>query len=404
MATLSTKPPIAASATIGLVKRGQLPPLPQIQGINVNLDSVPANTMATELKPKRVRSKKRKELSAKTPESLLLDQSLACVLDTQINTVKTKKPHRTKSSRKNNALEITAVLKDRLNTIVGSSSDKSVTIPANSPSGTNPAQCDKPIFITAETLKVQSPVSMFEHLKLDLQDFRGKTLNIEIQRADSLTSHFWLKHPLVQVTIINLQTGEYLLKSEPQRPAIRSTEAVHIDYILPAITKPYDLRDNNTKTPIWNDKIIVNEEYLHIVSRDIIVIFEILDFVTVVKKSKDPWHRVCWGFLKLVSEDGKANTENQARLQMFKYPKYMPADQERSPGIYRYWQMQTRLKYPSTLFVKIKASGLIKPAESPSSGESNDSERPGAFHDVIYRLTQDYNRLYEEAKTRSKHI
>ena len=85
-----------------------------------------------------------------------------------------------------------------------------------------------------------------------------------------------------------------------------------------------------------------NESYNYLLKPNVIALFEILDLKTSVKSGKnDPWHRVCWGFLKLLASSGKANTEIEARLQMFKFPK-------NQMKIFECWKLP-RIKYPSTL-------------------------------------------------------
>jgi hypothetical protein len=153
---------------------------------------------------------------------------------------------------------------------------------------------------------------------------------------------------MVQVHIIDMKTGEYLLKSSPERRVSRYNEPEHVNYILPAITKAFDLHAHATRTPIWDDIIALNESYLHIMSPDTVFLFEIVDFVTHATKNLRAWHRVAWGFLKPVGKNGRAVTE-PVRLQLFHYPKRIPADNERVPGVYKCWTMK-RVKFSSTLY------------------------------------------------------
>jgi jouberin len=141
-----------------------------------------------------------------------------------------------------------------------------------------------------------------------------------------------------------MDSGAYISKSEASRPVTRYNEAPHITYILPQLTKPFDLLENQTKQAIWNEMLVFNELYLYLLKPHTLVLFEILDFKTSVKSGKyDPWHRVAWAFLRLVSGTGRANTEIEARLQLFKYPK-------NQQNVFECWKMP-RIKYPSTLYI-----------------------------------------------------
>ena len=71
----------------------------------------------------------------------------------------------------------------------------------------------------------------------NIVDIDSSIVSISIHKADALVSHMNLKHPLVQVHIIDLQTGTYLSKSESTRLVTSSREPNHITYILPTITK-----------------------------------------------------------------------------------------------------------------------------------------------------------------------
>ena len=107
--------------------------------------------------------------------------------------------------------------------------------------------------------------AMFKHLDLEAADFEKKIVQLNIYRTDSLISHALLKHPIVQVHLIDLNTGEYVAKSHSSRAVTRFNEGENINYILPIITKPFDLHHNHTKTPVWNESLILNEDYLHLI-------------------------------------------------------------------------------------------------------------------------------------------
>ena len=84
--------------------------------------------------------------------------------------------------------------------------------------------------------------------------------------------------------------------------------------------------------------------------------FEVLDFVTNVKANRilypDGWNRVAWAFFKPIGSDGKPNTENEVRLQLYKYPwKFFPSIPKGPiPFVYQCYKQPWK-KYPSTLYI-----------------------------------------------------
>jgi jouberin len=152
-----------------------------------------------------------------------------------------------------------------------------------------------------------------------------------------------------------------LLKSDPERPVTRYNEPKYINYILPTITRAFDLHSNCTKTPIWQDCIMLNESYLNVITPNVVVLFEIVDFVTHLKKNPNggPWHRVAWAFLKLVGNTGNSNTEKDLRLQLYSYSKNTVKDTDKTPGVFHSFRT-TRNIYPSTLYVMTHLIDMLK--------------------------------------------
>lgn len=207
-----------------------------------------------------------------------------------------------------------------------------------------------------------TPSSMlFKSIRKNPLEFAEKVTSVHIQRADSLIPELYLQHPIVQIHILDALTGLYLRKTTlSRRVASLRGEPTDISHILPAVTKPFVLSSSLTGCPHWDQEIIFNEKYLHVVQSDVVIMFEILDFVTsstamkkyfpIYTRYPDGWNRVAWGFLRLVSDNGEANTEINARLQLFKYPWHLfpqPSD-ESVPYVYRCWK-ETWRKYPSTM-------------------------------------------------------
>ena len=223
----------------------------------------------------------------------------------------------------------------------------------------------KPDRVSKSTKEEQhSEPNIFEHVKKQASDFQGCITSLNVLRADALQTNLHLHCPLVQLHIIDEATGQYIKKSNVSRPVTTFNEPATLDYILPVITKPFDMFENKSVTPVWNDKIIINEEYLHLTKPGVMILFEVLDMYRHIKKLRkrtDGWHRVAWGFLKLVGSHNQSNTEQQVRLQLYRYPWWVQQGPtiNRVPYVYHIWR-RFRVKYPSTLYVEVSAQGQVE--------------------------------------------
>ncbi|ORX46381.1 WD40 repeat-like protein [Piromyces finnis] len=203
--------------------------------------------------------------------------------------------------------------------------------------------------------------NIFENLKKKPEDFKNSNICIHIYRTDALELNIKNVHPLVKVHIIDINTEKYLAKSSVLRPATSYYENSELEYIMPILTQPYHLQRNHTNIPRWNQGLYINEDYLHVVRKNVIVFFEIIDFVEKAKdrkKDKDGWHRIAWAFLKLVGTHDLVNTEHTRRLQLYRYPKKLiKTTDPKKPEILEYWKKKLQ-KYQSTLFVKVYAQKI----------------------------------------------
>eukprot|EP01135_Chromosphaera_perkinsii_P010019 Nk52_evm54s1992 gene=Nk52_evmTU54s1992 len=262
--------------------------------------------------------------------------------------------------------------------------------------------------------------------------FVNNILSLTIHRSDLLRPSSYITHPVVRIHVVSKKTGMYLSKKNPEKSAVEFYENGSgnqngqqegglingIDFIIPVITKPFDFKKEKSLTPIWNETILINEDYLHLVDEDTLVLFEVLDFVGTkselaknhffrakntlaeffsVKKKDfnsdyetfDGWYRIAWGFFKLVNSFGEANTEKCARLQLYEYPNWMRRayfeatnfDQnvsaiyhDRIPPVYYCWNVpkkfmkKTPKAYPGTLFITMK--GVVSPEVHEVKGRS----------------------------------
>jgi hypothetical protein len=125
---------------------------------------------------------------------------------------------------------------------------------------------------------------LFESLGHDATYYQDSTIAVSVEKSDSLQSSLHLKHPFVQIHLVDMSTGQYLLKTDSLRQVTYFNEPNSINYILPTVTKDFDLKANATKIPQWNDTILLNEHYLHLLQPTTLVLFEILDVYTSLKQ------------------------------------------------------------------------------------------------------------------------
>jgi hypothetical protein len=82
----------------------------------------------------------------------------------------------------------------------------------------------------------------FEHLGLKPKNFKLAITELHIDKCDPLIPNPQINTPLIQIHVIDTNTGDYLKKSNPLRAVTRYNEQEHIDYILPVLSKvpPYN--------------------------------------------------------------------------------------------------------------------------------------------------------------------
>ncbi|KAJ3277671.1 Jouberin [Borealophlyctis nickersoniae] len=120
--------------------------------------------------------------------------------------------------------------------------------------------------------------TIFDHVGKRPEDFEGFATVVRVHAADALEPDVRVVHPVVQVSFVDLETGEFIQKSNPARPATTFNETETVDYILPVLTKPFSLSKSHTVSPQWEEDIFINEDYLRIVDGPVAAFFEVLDF------------------------------------------------------------------------------------------------------------------------------
>ncbi|XP_071837617.1 jouberin-like isoform X4 [Apostichopus japonicus] len=205
----------------------------------------------------------------------------------------------------------------------------------------------------------------------------GRIFCVTIHRSDRLKTDLYVRHPLVRVHIVDMSTGAAVKKSSKERPVTSFFENhnENVDFIMPVLTQPFDFKQRKSLIPKWEEQLVFNESFLHLVSTSenapkIILFFEILDFVSMNVINLNPkmlredgaWHRIAWGFLKLIGSNGEPNAEKKVRLQLF-HPPFAFKAKPNQVDVYQWWLNCPRQAYPSTLYV------TVKPMQPPENVE-----------------------------------
>ena len=126
--------------------------------------------------------------------------------------------------------------------------------------------------------------------------------SVTVHATEKLRPDRLLRAPLCRVSIVDAQTGQLLEKSDYNRIAVTALEARSISlgnagshggagdvvvggnfqpdtvpYIIPQLTKAYPLRGTLALQAYWEEKMVFNEELRHLLSKDCLFFFEIVD-------------------------------------------------------------------------------------------------------------------------------
>ena len=144
-------------------------------------------------------------------------------------------------------------------------------------------------------------------------------------------------HPFVRVHIIDMKTGKYLAKKNPNQPGVANKEScslidsageVHnkdVDFLLPISTKFYDMRRTGHNTCQWNESFVVNEHASYICQPHIVILFEILECNTqmIIENDKrlnaDLLFPVAWAYLRPLGKADIHLSRNRLQLYRFKF-------------------------------------------------------------------------------------
>ncbi|CAF1274494.1 unnamed protein product [Didymodactylos carnosus] len=189
-----------------------------------------------------------------------------------------------------------------------------------------------------------------------------KILGITVHKTDRLQTDLRLRHPIVRVSAVDLDTTNFVRKTDPERKVL----SYHIideplsDYIMPINSQRYDFNENRSTIPSWDELLIFNEEYSHFIKADrpkVMLFFEILEFVTgpaSLDATGTTYFPIAWAFLKIVGTGNALNTEHTLRLQLWE-PSFIHSTNPHTPDVYMAYSQTHRRKYPSTLYVTVKS-------------------------------------------------
>lgn len=155
-------------------------------------------------------------------------------------------------------------------------------------------------------------------LRFNHEDMERSTLSIRIHRTDILGHDPKVVHPSVKITILDPTTGNLLRKKGALSDAL-ANEGGNGDYIMPTVTKPYDMRRTKNVIPAWEEEILFDHDHSNFLKGNVVVVFEIIDFGSSGTQG-NAGHRVAWAFVRGVSSCGRSLTERNLRLQLYKYP------------------------------------------------------------------------------------
>lgn len=222
--------------------------------------------------------------------------------------------------------------------------------------------------------------------KANLQD--RLFLGVFVHQMDQFVN-FRLSHLRVKIHIVDSSTGYYVKKEDRRHPAYACKEPGDVEYILPTMTQPFDLKTSSI--PTWEERIVFNKRFGYFIkqsngSPNVLLFFELLGFVSAEKarasddagKQGEQPRTIAWAFLRIVGTNGALNTDAKLNLQL-----YCPPPQRRqhlsiieAPGtveVYEWWRSYPRNQYPSALHVTVKGvrlPGHLEPVTAERKLES----------------------------------
>ena len=197
---------------------------------------------------------------------------------------------------------------------------------------------------------------------------RDALFKITIHGCDELIVDRYLLHPMLRITLVDITTGEYLFKSDPNRSVLYASEGNNkaSKHILPCMTEPYTLKGTGSSSCIWAEDILFNEVAEHLLKPQTLALFEVVEFGSRVDLEENPdgLRTICWGFLRLLSSKGKPNF-GRLRIQLYHLAEFRPIiERPNTPDIYFEYLFQKnveRFPYPSTIHLTCSLHEATQP-------------------------------------------
>ncbi len=233
-------------------------------------------------------------------------------------------------------------------------------------------------------------------------------LGVFVHYADCLKMDFFVLHPVVKVSLVNLATGKLIAKSDKARKVTSYYEGDHVQHIVQLMTQPYDFKQKRSIIPRWEELLLFNEnpDYLKSFTSNWGIFFEVLDFVRMASVNNrdahaNGWHYVAWAFLKPTPSKAHSNLCTRLRLQLYK--PQVPVKINHANGesqVWKWWSQCPHVPYPSSLYVTVEPVDppeLAKQATIRSMGplqpEKGSSSLAGLHHSNSTELKPDSDQL-----------
>jgi len=167
------------------------------------------------------------------------------------------------------------------------------------------------------------------------ENIADKICVLHIKDTGTLLPDTRMIHPFIQVHIIDVNTCKYLAKSNSFEAAISFNESASIykkidktyteiecNFIPPFATKYCDLRLRGETRAIYYEEIYINEEAIRIFDKNVIFLFELVDFNIKSIRENDStldnnFIKIAWAFLRPNGITGRHL--GNIRLQLYNY-------------------------------------------------------------------------------------
>ena len=74
------------------------------------------------------------------------------------------------------------------------------------------------------------------------QKYKDKVFGVFIHYSECLKLDFFVLHPIVRVSLVDLSTGKFIAKSDRNRKVTSYYEGSHVSHIAPLMSQPYDFK------------------------------------------------------------------------------------------------------------------------------------------------------------------